>query len=271
MPQLPSTHWTISTQIQGKRFGFVTLPVSDWYLGSGIAQSIEAGHTPSSIDALVDYYYGLGALINLYMHVLSTSPNSTEYIRHSAAKPNIWPVNAPSLYEWWTKRSPAQVVPSYTIANNRLIAIATITGARDPNVAVELVIPNWAMASAELQVKLNGASADPSSYRVYRQGIKVRVGTTVSKVEVTYPFLVVAQRDASVSGSPASSSGRLTAKFLADYVFTGSFFRRAMQSVTAIISRRWLALVGGLTGGMLVVVLYVRRRRWPKVKRHWWR
>ena len=194
----PFPHWTVSTQTQGKRFSFVTLPVSDWYIGSEVAQAMNFGHTPPTIDALVDYYYGLGALINLYMHEPSGNSNPTEYLDYCAAKPAIWSANAATVYGWWTKRSPVQVTPSYTILNNRLIATASVSGATDSDTSIELAIPNWTIASSGLQVKLNGVLADPSSYRTYHQGIKVRVGTTVSSVEVSYPLASggpVAQND----------------------------------------------------------------------------
>jgi Bacterial Ig domain len=191
----PFPHWTVSTQTQGKRYRFLTLPVSDWYIGSTVGQSMEAGHTTATIDALVDYYYNLGALINLYMHQTSDQANPTEYLRHASAEPNIWAVNAPSVYSWWQARTPVQIVPSYNLANNRLIATASVSGATDANTAVEVVVPNWAVNSSGLQVKLDGAIASPSSYRVYRNGIKIDVGTSVSTVEVSYPFQPVAVND----------------------------------------------------------------------------
>lgn len=184
----PFPHWTVSTETAGKRFQFVTLPTSEWYVGSDVAQALNWGHTAATVDDLVDYYYGLGALINLYMHEPSTTGLASEYIRHSAAKPAIWPANAASVYQWWTSRSAVQVTPSYTVSGNRLTASATIVGASDPETAIELVIPNWAFASTGVQVKLNGVLAAPSAYRVYNQGIKVKVGTSVSAVDVSYPL-----------------------------------------------------------------------------------
>jgi len=187
----PFPHWTVSltgsTLANGWRFNFVSLPVSDWYIGSDIAQSMESGHTSATIHALVDYYYGLGALINLYMHNLSTTQNPSDYIRYCAAKSAIWPANASSVYEWWTNRSTVEVVPSYTTIGDRRVVRAAITGATDPNTAIEFFIPNWSIVSSDLQVTLNGATADPSSYRAYKQGIKVKVGRTVSVVEISYP------------------------------------------------------------------------------------
>ncbi|MBZ5690072.1 MAG: cadherin-like domain-containing protein [Acidobacteriia bacterium] len=191
----PFPHWVYSTQTPGKRYRFVTLPVSDWYIGADVAQALNFGHTTSTIDALVDYYYDLGALINLYMHEPSTTELASEYILHSAAKPAMWPTNAATVFGWWTNRSTVQMIPVYTVANNRVYATATVAGATDLQTAVEFVLPTWALASNNIQVKLNGALADPSSYRAYHQGIKVLVGTTVSNVEVSYPLVPWAQND----------------------------------------------------------------------------
>src|SRR5581483_2260848 len=89
---------------------------------------------------------------------------------------------------WWISRTPIQMIPSYAISGNRLIATATITKAVDPETAIELVIPNWAFASTDIQVKLNGVLADPNAYRIFNQRIKVKVGTSISTMDVSYPL-----------------------------------------------------------------------------------
>jgi hypothetical protein len=186
----PFPHWTVSTQISGKHFGFVTLPTSDWYVGAQVAQALNTGHTWSTVYSLVDYYYGLGALIDLYMHEPSTTSLASLYINYSASKPAIWPANADSIYKWWTSRSPVQISPSYVISGNRLIATVAVSGATDPATAIEVFIPDWELASNGIQVKLNGVLTDSSTYRTYGQGIKVKVGTAVSTVEISYPLSV---------------------------------------------------------------------------------
>lgn len=183
----PFPHWTVSTQTEGKRY-FITLPVSDWYIGNDVAQSMENGHTTATVDALVDYYYNLGALINLYGHQLSTDPIPNEYLQHVSAKPAIWPTNTVTIMDWWTRRSTVQISPTYSIVGNRQVLTATVSGATDPNTAIELVIPNWTVAMTGVQVKLNGSYAGPNSFRTYGQGVKVLVGTTVTNVEVWYPL-----------------------------------------------------------------------------------
>jgi len=184
----PFPHWTLSTQTPQTRHNFVNIPASDWFVGSDVAQSMEGHAGASTIDPLVDYYYSIGALINLYSHSLSTDPLPSIYLHYTAAKPAIWPTNASSIYTWWTNRSLVQIVPAYTIQGNRFVITAAVSGAVDPQTAVELAIPNWAMASAGIQVKVNGAFADPSTYRIYNQGLKILVGTSVSTVEVSYPL-----------------------------------------------------------------------------------
>jgi hypothetical protein len=65
------------------------------------------------------------------------------------------------------------------------IAEATISGATDINTAIEVVIPNWSSgATYHPQVFLNGMVADPADYRTTSYGVKVRVGTTISNVEI---------------------------------------------------------------------------------------
>src|SRR5262249_20610940 len=65
----PFPSWTLSTQTPDMTYPLLQIPVSDWYtLNFLIAQSMEVNHTGGTIHELVDYYYNLGALINLYTH-----------------------------------------------------------------------------------------------------------------------------------------------------------------------------------------------------------
>ena len=187
----PFPHWTLSTQTLGKHFNFISLPASDWVIGERVRHGLDDGHDASTIQALVDSYYDQGALINLYSHELSTSELPNVYLLACAAKSAVWATNATDVTDWWTKRAPVQVTSSHALNGNRLVATATVTGATDSETAIEMFIPDWALASTDLQVKLNGAPADPASFRTYHEGIKVKVGTTVSTVEVSYPFAAI--------------------------------------------------------------------------------
>jgi len=42
----PFPHWTLSTATSGKRYGFLTEPVTDWFVGGLVAQSMEPWHPP---------------------------------------------------------------------------------------------------------------------------------------------------------------------------------------------------------------------------------
>lgn len=182
----PFPHWTVSYETGG-RYAHVTLPTSDWYIGTNIAQSLESGHTVSTVHALVDFYHELGALINLYGHSSSAGGVQWEYVNYSASRPRTWATNAVEIYDWWLARSPVVVTPSYNKVGGTAISGASITGATDPETAIEMVVPHWASgAIGDLQVLLDGAPADPADYRTTNFGVKVKVGTTVSNVEVRY-------------------------------------------------------------------------------------
>jgi len=183
----PFPHWTLSYQTPGQRHSHVTLPVSDWYIGTNVAQSLESGHDASTVRAAVDFYYHLGALVNLYGHGSSAGGVQQEYVTYSASKPGMWATNAVGVYDWWLLRSNVTVMPTYSQAGNTAIAGATVSGATAPDTAVEMVIPHWdSGAVSGLQVFLDGAPADPADFRTTNYGVKVRVGTTASSVEVRY-------------------------------------------------------------------------------------
>jgi uncharacterized repeat protein (TIGR01451 family) len=182
----PFPHWTVSYETN-ERHTHVTLPTSDWYIGTNIAQSLESGHDVSTVHALVDFYHELGALVNLYGHSSSTSGVQWEYVNYSASRPRMWATNAVGVYDWWVSRSPVNVTPSYSKVDGTAITDASITGATDPETAIEMVVPHWdSGAISDLQVFLDGAPADPADYRTTDYGVKVRVGTAVSGVEVRY-------------------------------------------------------------------------------------
>ena len=62
----PFPHATLSyiPNTPNHRYNPVTLPPSDWYVGTLVSQSQEAGHNSSSIQALVDFYFQKGYLLN---------------------------------------------------------------------------------------------------------------------------------------------------------------------------------------------------------------
>jgi hypothetical protein len=185
----PFPHWTFSTQTAGKRYSIVTLPVSDWYVSSEIGQSMEAGHNSTTVHALIDSYYNLGALINLYSHSMSDGTGTSgtlvqDYIRYSTNKPRLWSTNALGVYNWWTRRSGMRIAPTFTINGNQCTMQMAVSGAADPNSAVEARIPfpNY----TNLQILTNGTVASGNAYRTNGQIVKVLVGTAVTNTVVSY-------------------------------------------------------------------------------------
>ena len=157
----PFPHWTLSTQTSGLRYPFVSLPVSDWFVGGLVANSMEAWHPPGvftsqTVHNAVDFYYSLGGLINLYAHTLSAgNPNDSapeggydyvlepDYITYSVntnLHPRLWSANAALVYQWWLQRSNAQITASYSTNGSQSTTTFSITGAANTNTSVELLI-----------------------------------------------------------------------------------------------------------------------------------
>ncbi|MDD2499194.1 MAG: cadherin-like domain-containing protein [Geobacter sp.] len=173
---------TLSYTTAGKRFTPVSLPVSDWFVGVLIAQSTE-GHTLTSIRAGIDFYHSIGALINFYTHLPSNNGGvQQEYVTYSMAKPRLWSTNAVEVNDWWRKRSPVVITPTVTTTATTYVATATVSGATDPDTAIEMIIP--ATYTESPIVYLNGLPAASSDYRTTAGGLKIRVGSSVTSVRV---------------------------------------------------------------------------------------
>jgi hypothetical protein len=201
----PFPHWTISTATSGKKYPFLTLPVSDWFTSADIGQAMEVGHTSASVHALVDYYYGIGALINLYSHSGSdgsgtSGPLVQDYITYSMTKPRLWAANAAGVYNWWNVRKGAQIIPTYTSASNQTTITLAISGATDPQTAVEVLVPQPSYSG--LQVFTNGVLASGTNFRTSGQLVKLAVGNTVTNAQVKYLLSPMAADDqfATISG-----------------------------------------------------------------------
>jgi hypothetical protein len=200
----PYPHWTLSTQTSGKRYSFLTLPVSDWFTtGNAVGQSMEQGHTTNSVHALVDFYYGAGLLINLYSHTLSTGlgtagPLTIEYLQYGVntnIHPRLWSANTIDIYNWWLQRSNAAILVSYFATNaTQAILSYSIVGAANTNTAIEALIPGPGPYSG-LQVFTNGVAASGPAYRLNGQTIKVLTGISITNAEIHYSLSPTAQPD----------------------------------------------------------------------------
>ena len=193
----PFPSWTLSTQTPDLRYGLLQLPVSDWYIQSQVAQSMENGFAGGPVHDLVDYYYNLGALINLYTHNLSTGGTLVQdyltYALNTNLHPRVWSANALGIYSWWLERSNAQITASFATNGNRSVTTISITGASDPQTAVEILVPSSSVSG--LQVLTNGIAASGGSYRTNSSVVKVLVGTSVTNAQISYILNPSAQND----------------------------------------------------------------------------
>jgi len=183
----PFPHRTISYGTRGKFYSPVTLPVSDWYVGSSIAQAIVdpfGGYyfpTTASIDAAIDFYYDLGFLINFYTHFPSNDGSiGQEYVKHSMSKARLWSNNSVGLSDWWRVRSNVVVTPTFTTTGASSTVTGSVSGATDPATAIEISLPQiQGQPIGNMTVLLNGTPASTSDYRTTDYGLKARVGSTV--------------------------------------------------------------------------------------------
>ncbi len=184
----PFPHFTISYNIPGKRFSHVSMPTSDWYVGTTTPRALDMGHTYDSMRAAVDFYYDSGMLINFYGHAPSNNNGLAEqYVTYSVSKPRLWLANATKVLDWWLSRSTISISPYFTTSGNISIITASISGARDADSAIEIVFPRIIdQPIGSMSVLLDGVQADLSDYRKTSYGIKVRTGSSVSSVKVQY-------------------------------------------------------------------------------------
>ena len=194
----PFPHFILSSQTPDMLYPIVNLPVSDWFIGNLVGQSMEDGFTTNDIHAMVDFYYNLGGLINLYSHSSSDGSGpagavASDYVNYSLSKPRIWATNSIGLYQWWTNRTSAQVSPTFSTNGNQWQATLAVSGAADPNTSVEFYLPSALYYG--LQVSTNGTNAGANAWRVTGQTVKVLVGTSVTNVQIQYSLPPVAQND----------------------------------------------------------------------------
>jgi len=200
----PFPSWVLSTSLQtaDKRYPFITLPVSDYFYGPNVPESMEAGHYPGSMHALVDTFYGIGGLINLNSSTLSTGeglagPMQLDYVTYAlnpTIHPRLWSANALKIYSWWLARSNAQITTTCVTNGNQSTTRFSISGATDPETAVEMVIPAASVSS--LQVLTNGVVASSTNcFRTNGQNIKIFVGTSITNAQVSYVLDPTARND----------------------------------------------------------------------------
>jgi hypothetical protein len=193
----PFPHRTLSTQTPDMLYPILQMPVSDWYVVDQVAYNMEDGHAGGTVHDLIDFYYNLGALINLNTANLSTGGTLVQdyitYGLNTNLHPRIWSANSMNIYTWWLQRTNAQITASFATNGNRSITTLSVTGSSDPQTAVELLVPCGSVSG--LQVFTNGVAASGNSYRTNGSVVKLLVGTTVTNAQFSYILDPTAQND----------------------------------------------------------------------------
>ena len=160
---------------------------------------METGQTVFSVQKVVDYFYNLGALINLYGHSSSAGNaggarlQEMEYLTYamnSQLHPRLWAANSQDIYAWWLQRSNVQITAT-TFSTNAGQSQVTIivSGATDTNTAVEILAPSVSFTVD--QVLTNGVPASNNVYWINGQVIKLLVGNSVTNATINYTLLPV--------------------------------------------------------------------------------
>ena len=284
----PFPSWVLSTETNDYRYPFITLPPSDWFIGSQIGQSIETGHTIFSVQKAVDYFYNLGALVNLYGHSSSAGnaggagDRQMEYVTYamnSHLHPRLWAANAQDIYAWWLQRSNVQITAA-TFSTNAGQSQVTImvSGATDTNTAVEVLAPSVSFTVD--QVFTNGVPASNSVYWINGQVIKLLIGNSVTNATINYtllPFvtnafysaqeafpLTVAAPGVLTGANPGQNGGNLTATMVGgphhgalSFNSDGSFTYTSSNNFIGFDSFTYQAAAGALTSSVATVTIDV--------------
>ncbi len=194
----PFPHWTLSYRTNGMKYSFLSQPVSDWFYQLNVAQRMEDVPSTNNVRALIDFYYGQGALINFYSHMLSMGSNNVhgggsnplpldyiQYALNTNLHPNVWSANAIGVYQWWLQRSNVTMTASYSTNGNQSVISCAISGSQSTNTAVEILLPGSNSLPCML-VYTNGALAGANVYRTVGQILRVKVGTAVTNVVFNY-------------------------------------------------------------------------------------
>jgi hypothetical protein len=237
----PFPAFTISTRTDGKRYSLLSEPVSDWFVNGWVAQSMdpwhEGLHTTNTVHDGVDFFYRNGFLINFYAHGLSTGDDGPrpypstagylipdiKYCMNTQRFPRLWSSSAREVYAWWIKRYAAQVSASFTTNGTHSVATVTISGSQDTNTAIEILASG--LGSAVVARLLTNGATNTTDFRTEGELIKVKVGTTVTNVQLEY-----------FAGPLARN----------DFYITNQTQALNTTSVTGVLSNDWSGVWSGL-------------------------
>jgi peptidoglycan/xylan/chitin deacetylase (PgdA/CDA1 family) len=185
----PFPHFALSMTDPGKHYDVLQVPTVKWLPSSATDPDARArmDRIPEAeMSAIVDFYYGLGALINVYGHPFTANQaRLTALLTRAQQKGDVWFTDSASIRDWWVLRDTVAVSPSTARVGDRLETTIAITGATDPSTTVDLAPPGLdANSLYDIHVTLDGVPT--SDWRVTGSILKVKVGTA-STVVVSWP------------------------------------------------------------------------------------
>ncbi len=246
----PFPHYSLSMTRPGEHYDVLQIPTSEWLPSSADNPDARARMDlipEEQIPDVVDFYYSMGSLINLYGHpYYSNVERLQSYLSRAASKGDVWFTHASEIADWWRLRDAVSIAPSAATSDGRVQATVGLTGAVDPNTAVDLLPAGLDPTSVtDVQVMLDGSPS--AAWRLTAQGLKVRVGTASTAVVSWMPLgadttppaapTAVTATDLGTGGSIRVAWTNPTADFAYSRVYrsttAGTLGTRIADSVTA--------------------------------------
>ncbi len=151
------------------------------------------------MQAVVDFYYNIGALVSAYSHSSSESGLTNQFIHDVLSKPNMWNTTPLELRDWGFKRQQVQWTPQFILSPNGVNEITvTLGGSVSSDTALEIDLPLSVSELNSLQVLLDGVPTN--DYRLTDNGLKVQAGlsstvTVLYSKGITESWLQTSQQD----------------------------------------------------------------------------
>ena len=179
------------------------LPTSEWLPSSPDSPDARARMEripENQIADVVDFYYGMGSLINLYGHPFySNVPRLETYLDRAVSKGDVWFTTASQIGDWWKLRNAVAIAPDASAPGDRSQATVALSGAADPNTAVDIT-PAGLDPTAVTDVRVTIDGSPSTAWRMTARGLKVRVGTASTVVVSWLPV----GADTTPPGAPTS-------------------------------------------------------------------
>ncbi len=181
----PFPHFTLSMTTPGKHYDVLQIPTAKWLPSSATdadARSRMEQMPIADMPDIVDFYYGLGGVINVYGHPFGWNLDRLpSFLDRAQSKGDVWFTDAPGIRDWWLLRDKVSVSSTASRAGDRVQSITTLTGATDPDTTIDVVPPGVdAVSIPDVQVTLDGVPS--TAFKIAGSAFKIRVGRAATVV-----------------------------------------------------------------------------------------